>query len=309
MERTRKQHLSNTAYASYLQDYREYASNLGYAYHSQRRKSFLLHDFLQWLTERNINDITKIAPSHLKEYHEHLKNRPCKTKEGVLKSNTIQQHFSSIRLFFILLQETQIIVKNPMSVIKITCKREKSFPKSILTIPEVMELYRYTETLLERAFLSLCYGCGMRGMEVTAVNMEDLRLNENYIIIPHGKGNKKRLVPISQRIRRDIEQYIDYERTLYMKDERQKALLLNTSGERIRSYTFAKMLYRIIERTGNKEIIRKKICPHNLRHSIATHLLEQGVTIEQVRNFLGHSLLETTEIYTRVSQKQLKTLL
>jgi integrase/recombinase XerD len=208
-----------------------------------------------------------------------------------------------------LLQEKGIIVKNPMSVLTFSIKKEKPRPKSVLHISEVLELYRHTETLQERAFLSLCYGCGLRSMELTAMNLEDLRLTENYIIVPHGKGNRKRLIPVNQRIRTDIEQYILHERGMYLKNEHQKALFINTFGERIRRYTFVKILKKIIERTENKKINQKEIRLHHLRHSIATHLLEQGVGLEQVRNFLGHSKLESTEIYTRVSQKQLKELL
>lgn len=309
MKKNRRQQLTNKDYSTYLADYREYISALGYVHHSQKNRNFIVQDFLQWLTEKELNNINRIKPSHIKEYHEHLKNRPCKTKEGILSPGSIQHHFCAIRLFFSLLQEKQIIVKNPMSIIKITSPREKSRPKSVLTISEAMELYRHTETLQERAFLSLCYGCGLRSMEITAANTEDLKLGENYIIVPHGKGNKKRLIPINQRIRTDLEQYITYERILYRKDKQQKALLLNTSGERIRKYTLIKILNTIIERTANKEIIKKQIRPHHLRHSIATHLLEKGVPVEQVRNFLGHSRMETTEEYTRVSQKQLKELL
>ena len=308
METTSKQRLSGF-YAGYLSDFVKYASALGYVPESQRRKRYNLFDFLQWLTYLKLTDITQVQPCHIKSYYEYMTTRPCKTKDGLLSDSSIQQHFCSLRLFFTMLQEKQIIVKNPMSVIRVIRRKEQKRPKTVLTIPEVMELYRHTETLHERAFLSLCYGCGLRSMEVSAVNTDDLRLKENYIIIPRGKGGKKRLIPINQRIRSDIEQYIAYERTLYTKDSHQKALLLNNSGERMRKYTMVKTLCRIIERTGNKEIIRKKIRPHHLRHSIATHLLEQGVPVEQVRNFLGHSSLDTTETYTRVSQKQLKKLL
>ncbi len=309
MGKIKRLHLSNQDYTSYLLDYREYVSTLGYVLPSQKDKASNVLDFLQWLIDQWLNEITQVKPAHIKAYHEHLKNRPCQKKEGVLSSGSIQHHFSAIRLFFTQLQEKHIIIQNPMSVIKISSPKEKPRPKSIVSIPEVMELYRHSETLLERVFLSLCYGCGLRSMELTALNTEDLRLGENYIIIPHGKGNKKRLVPINQRIRTDIEQYLSYERVLYLKEKQQKALLLNTSGERIRKYTLRNILCKIIERTENKQIIQKSIRPHHLRHSIATHLLEQGVPVEQVRNFLGHSQLETTEGYTRVSQKQLKELL
>ena len=88
----------------------------------------------------------------------------------------------------------------------------------------------------------------------------------------------------------------------------ESAFMLHNRGGRMQRYTYNKYLKIIIKRTENQEIIAKNISIHNLRHSIATHLSEQGVKLEQVRDFLGHSQLETTEIYTRVSRNQLKKL-
>lgn len=146
-------------------------------------------------------------------------------------------------------------------------------------------------------------------MEPSAVNTDDIKTNDGILIVPKGKGNKRRVIPMSRKVEQDIKNYEENERYLYLKEETEKALILNIKGDRMRKYTINKYLKRIITRTGNQNIIEKNISIHNLRHSIATHLLEQGVPVEQVRNFLGHTHLETTEIYTRVSQKQLKALI
>lgn len=168
-------------------------------------------------------------------------------------------------------------------------------------------MYRSTENMQERAILSLSYGCGLRSMELVSVNVEDIK--DGILIVPKGKGNKRRVIPMTRKVEEDIQNYITYERTLFSISLNEKALLLNILGKRIKKYTCLKILKEIIKRTGNLEIIQKKISIHNLRHSIATHLLEEGVPIEQVRTFLGHSQLETTEIYTRVSKNQLKSLI
>lgn len=107
----------------------------------------------------------------------------------------------------------------------------------------------------------------------------------------------------------DLRNYYENERSQFIKRDNEIAFLLNIKGDRMRGYTCRKILNRIIERTGNQTIKDKNIAIHNLRHSIATHLLEEGVSVEQVRNFLGHAHVETTEIYTRVSQEQLKKLI
>jgi integrase/recombinase XerD len=308
MGKCKSLHLSNASYSEYLQAYRSYVRNVGYVWHTQKSRVFIVLEFLQWLITHEITEIAEVKPVHIKSYSEYLQNRPG-MKGDVLSSSSIRHHLHTIRTFFALLQEQHIIIKNPMSVLTFSFRQEERQEKQVLTIAEVMTLYRFTETLQERAFLSLCYGCGLRSMELSALNIEDLKLKENHITILHGKGNKKRLIPINQRIRSDIEQYINNERVLYQKERNQQAVLLNSNGERMRKYTFVSMLNKIIERTGNADILNKAIRPHHLRHSIATHLLEQGVSVEQIRRFLGHSLLETTEQYTRVSQKQLKELM
>ena len=309
MGKPKSLHLSNSSYGEYLQEYRRYVRNVGYVNHTQKSRVCIVFAFLQWLMMQNINEIAKVKPTDIKNYSEYLKHRPCQTKAGVLSSDSLRHHLRTIRMFFALLQEKHVIIKNPMSVLTFHFRQEERKEKPVLSIAEVKILYRFTDSLHERAFLSLCYGCGLRSMELSALNMEDLHLKENYITVVRGKGNKRRVIPINQRIRSDIEQYLDNERILYNKEKNQQAVLLNTHGERMRKYTFVKMLNDIIARTENIEIQNKGIRPHHLRHSIATHLLEQGVPVEQVRRFLGHSLLETTERYTRVSQKQLKELM
>lgn len=302
-------HLANADYMQLLQDYREYISILGYSYNGQQIKESNVSEFLEWLETNGMQDITTVIPAHIKAHYEYLKNRPHHKQEGVLSLKTITNNMRSIRVFFTMLQESGRIIINPMSVLTFSCPKEKAKERTILTIEEIKQLYKVTETLQERTILNLAYGCGLRSMELVSLNIEDMRLNESFLIVQKGKGNKKRLVPMSRQVKEEIKKYIEVERPLYIKNEAAKALILNIKGERMRKYTCRKILKAIIARTKNKSITEKKISIHNLRHSIATHLLEQGVPIEQVRNFLGHSHLETTEIYTRVNQKQLKTLM
>jgi integrase/recombinase XerD len=153
----------------------------------------------------------------------------------------------------------------------------------------------------------MAYGCGLRVSEMVQSNIEDIRLKESILIVPRGKGNKRRTVPMSTGVTKELSDYFFNERIHYNATV-QKAFMVHSRGGRMQKYTFNKILQKLIKRTKNKEIQEKQISIHNLRHSIATHLLEQGVPLEQVRQFLGHSQLESTEIYTRVSQKQLENL-
>lgn len=305
----RKITLQQPRYLDYSQDFLHYITLLGYSGKTIDHKYANILEFLTYVEGQTIYEIVDIKPSDIKEYYNYLKDRPHRKSEGVLSINTVQQHTHSIRQFFLMLQHKKQIEVNPTSTLSFTRKKNKHKPRIILSIAEIKELYSVTETLLERAILSLAYGCGLRAMEVEAMNIEDIRLSDNILIVQNGKGNKKRVIPMSKKVKEDFLNYASYERTLFLRHEDEQAFLLNNSGERLHKYTCRKILKALLERSGNEAIINKNISIHNLRHSIATHLLEQGVQIEKVRHFLGHSHLETTEIYTRVSEKQLRSLM
>ena len=147
----------------------------------------------------------------------------------------------------------------------------------------------------------------MRANEVSQLNKEDLRLTENLVIVQKGKNSKRRLVPISQKIADELYIFLSSEET------KQKAVFLNSKGTRMQTGTLNKQLKKIIKRTDFGKAFTQaeltKIGMHTLRHSIATHLLENGMALEQVQLFLGHSHIESTEIYTHINQNQLNELL
>ncbi|WP_372474892.1 tyrosine-type recombinase/integrase [Capnocytophaga sp. ARDL2] len=139
------------------------------------------------------------------------------------------------------------------------------------------------------------------------MNKEDLRLTENLVIVQKGKNSKRRLVPINDTISNELQIFLSSEET------KQKAVFLNSKGTRMQTGTLNKQLKKIIKRTDFGKAFTQaeltKIGMHTLRHSIATHLLENGMALEQVQLFLGHSHIESTEIYTHINQNQLNELL
>ena len=173
------------------------------------------------------------------------------------------------------------------------------------------------ETAQERAILSLSYGCGLRVSELEKCNIEDVKLREKILIVPKGKGLKRRVVPMSSGVVKDLSDYY-YEERAHVTNGRNyrpglRAFMLHSRGGRMNKWTYNQNLKKIVERmaeqTGDQSILTQQITIHHLRHSIASHLIEQGVIIEQVRLFLGHSQLETTQLYTHISQSQLKKLI
>lgn len=287
--------------------FKQYLLQLGHAPHGARVKYYRLREFFSFLETNGITEIKQIQANHINEFYHYIQNRPSKKKDGgALTQKTVYDNMRAVQLFFNMLHIKGQIKINPSSTLKYPFPKAKE-QRTILTQEEIKQLFENCTNPHERAVLSLAYGCGLRVSEMSQCNIEDVRLRENILIVPRGKGNKRRTVPMSAGVVKELADYFFNERVHY-NTTTQKAFMVHSRGGRMRKYTFNKILQRIINRTKNKEIQEKQISIHNLRHSIATHLLEQGVPLEQVRQFLGHSQLESTEIYTRVSRKQLENL-
>ena len=255
-----------------------------------------------------MQEVTAIRASHIKEHYSHLQVRPNKNKLGTLRTATVHQHMHSVELFFTVLQSKGEIPVHPYSGIQGTCKAEQPAERAVLTQGEIKVLYKCCETLQERTILALAYGCGLRVSELVQCNTDDVKLKEGILIVPRGKGNKRRVIPLSRGVVKDLSAYF-YQMRIFEESKDYKSFMLNSRGNRMQENTYNKHLKNMIERTNNKSIAGKRISMHSLRHSIATHLIEEQMPLEQVRLFLGHSQIETTEVYTHISEKQLKEMI
>lgn len=302
----------NQEYRTLAEEFYRYLLRLGYNPKSCKSRYNYLCEFLSQLEQKGLLEITKITTQEISNYYEYISERPSKKDGGILSQKTTHSHMRIIRDLFIMLQNAGKVKINPCSTLKFHYPRETA-ERTILDQEEIKQLYKVAETAQEKAILSLAYGCGLRVGELTSCNIEDIRLREKILIVPKGKGNKRRVVPISSGVVKDLADYYYKEREPLTKGRDYKptesAFMLHSRGGRMRKHTYNKYLKRIINRTENQEIKEKQITIHNLRHSIATHLLEQGIPVEQVRMFLGHSQLETTQIYTHISKRQLKELI
>jgi site-specific recombinase XerD len=202
-----------------------------------------------------------------------------------------------IRLFYDYLEQTGIIHENPTTLIRFPKAKYKE--RTILTREEIKQLYIAADTMKEKAFLALFYGCGLRRSEAEKLNMHDIDMESGFLYVREGKGKKRRAVPMSEKVKADLGNYINLERRYEIKLHHEASLMINGRGTRMTKSTYYKFFGKLLV----KAEIHKSISIHNLRHTIATHLLESGLEIEQVRSFLGHAELETTQIYTRVSWK------
>lgn len=291
-------------YRQQLKTYKEYHQQLGYSRATQQRNAGCLKYFFLWLEENRIRHAEQIETDHIKQYRSHEEDRPNRKRAGTPGASFIAATLNAIRIWLHYLQQTSQISSNPMSAIRIV--NTTSEPRDILTLAEIKELYGACRSLRERAVLHLLYGCGLRRSEAIKLNINDVHFKSGLLYVCDGKGRKRRVIPMSATVSHELRQYYVHERSHYAtkrtEADNELAFILGATGNRVTGCRLCYILIDIVERTT----IGKRVTPHGLRHSIATHLLSGGMSLEYVREFLGHKYIDTTQIYTRVTADQLK---
>lgn len=268
--------------------------------------SSMIREFLFFIESKDISAIGEVKAKDIMAYCEYLRERPNQRREGGLSDSVIQKHLYMLRLLFDYLLDTDQIVSSPASLPKFGMAKYKA--RNIVTVEEIKFLYRACETKLDKALLGLSYGCGLRRSEIEKLNASDILFHTGVLEVREGKLGKTRTVPISDNVLRDLKEYLISERNqcFIQATEMSHSFLLCERGQRLKSSRYNGYLKRLILKTGKHELTRKEITIHCLRHSIATHLLDNGASIEFVKDFLGHVLLDTTHLYSkRRKQKQL----
>lgn len=254
-----------------------------------------LRYFAAFLHE-NETTLPEAAQENVRAYLELL-------KASGRSARSVARLISSLRGFYQYLHQLKVIDQNPMATI--------DSPKPARHLPEVLSL-KETERLLEapdttktlgirdRAILEVMYATGLRVSELIHIQLADLHLAEG-LIVTIGKGDKERLVPLGTQAIRWVEKYLTDSRPLLLKGRRDPFLFLNFHGRPLTRQGIWKNLQQTVREAG----INKRVTPHTLRHSFATHLLENGADLRTVQDLLGHADISTTQIYTHVSKKRL----
>ncbi|GAA0346873.1 site-specific tyrosine recombinase XerD [Bacillus carboniphilus] len=258
-----------------------------------------LHAYLRFVqTKEKIESLEQVSRSIIIKFLADL-------KDSGKSSKTIARHISSIRSFHqFLLREKQLDF-DPSVHIDLP-KHEKSLPK-VLNLHEVEALLDTPNkgdafSLRDKAMLEVLYATGLRVSELVGLNVGDVHTMLGFVRCI-GKGNKERIVPLGSKAKEALEAYIDNGRVKLLKGKsREEALFLNHHGNRLSRQGFWKILKQLTSRAG----IQKQLTPHTLRHSFATHLLENGADLRAVQEMLGHADISTTQIYTHVSKARLK---
>ena len=302
--------LHNKTYQEQAQNYKNYLQTLGYSKATYQARYLYLKLFFRYLEDIEINQLEQVTPKNIIDYQEKLhQQKNTRTKENLSKEN-IYSRLRNIQSYFGYALEMGILKINPASSFKFYTPKEQS-QRIIFTQNQIQELYKNTENEQEKAILNIAYGCGLRVGEMVKLNKKDVKLHQNRLIVESGKNNKRRLVPISKTIKKEIQDYLKNQENQHYTANKEH-FFSNIEGNRMQKWSFNLILKKLINKTNfGKRFTRQelnKIGMHTLRHSIATHLLENGMKLEQVQTFLGHSNVETTEVYTHISTKQLKIL-
>ncbi|WP_223702430.1 site-specific tyrosine recombinase XerD [Sutcliffiella deserti] len=219
-------------------------------------------------------------------------------------SKTLARHIASIRSFHQFLLRDKVTTQDPTVHIE-TPKPQQKLPQ-VLSVEEVQALLEVPDTqkdfgIRDKAMLELLYATGIRVSELISLNLSDVHLTMGFIRCI-GKGNKERIIPLGKIAQDAIHIYIEGSRNRLKKNKSTEALFLNHHGNRLTRQGYWKILKKLSREAG----INKDLTPHTLRHSFATHLLENGADLRAVQEMLGHADISTTQIYTHVSKNRLK---
>jgi integrase/recombinase XerD len=256
-----------------------------------------LSKYLAFLKEKQIKDITQAdTPLILK----HL----IALRESGLRSKSCARHLITLRGFYKFLAQEKILEFDPAKLIDL--------PKSGLKLPDVLSVSEVSlllnipdsNTLLGKrnsAMLELLYAAGLRVSELVNLKFLDVNLEACFVRVM-GKGSKERIVPFGLYAKNKIDDYINNSRPLLLKNHISKHLFVARAGKPMTRQGFWKLLKQYVKQAG----IKKKVTPHSLRHSFASHLLEGGADLRTVQVMLGHVDISSTQIYTHVARDHLR---
>lgn len=226
----------------------------------------------------------EIQSKDILEYHIYLKTCVGTRTKKPFSESYIHGILLSIKLFFEYLQRTGERKDNPYNL---KIKTPKSEERKVFTREEIQLLYNKSSPI-QTIILHLCYACGLRRNEAVELKIKDIDLENCLLYIKKGKGKKRRVIPFTKQVQKDIKRFLDERH-----ETQDNQSLLNITAERI-YIEFKNLLKKV-------ELYKQGFTLHCLRHTIATQLLEQGMELEKVRDFLGHEYLGTTQIYTRIN--------
>ncbi len=254
-----------------------------------------LLDFFQFLTTKGVGSLKEVDRHVLRDYLSHL------MEQGRVKASTARK-LSAIRSFYKYLLRERMVAANPIATTA-SPKLDRRLP-SFLTQEEIEQLLEAPDLSKpqgqrDRALIELLYASGLRVSELVNLNLEQVDLHTREIRV-RGKGSKERMVLMGKPAATALNAYLNQGRPSLLGEKRSNAIFLNRYGQRIIERRVQKIIQEYAERAG----IDKRVHPHMLRHTFATHLLDGSADLRVVQELLGHANLSSTQIYTHITKSQ-----
>ena len=298
----------NTSYQAITTEYASWLDTLGFSGGVGYSYPRLISDFFEWLENRQIQSINRLTAKDITDYQNYLEHRPNKRYKGRLLSGSyLNDNFIAVdKLLEFLHQHGATNAPVPTNHRITPDKQERILKMETLTQQEIKTLYNcipnaYTHLSFAhrqakhyelKLIFALYYACGLRRTEGVKLRLQDIDFDRKTVFVEKGKNYKDRIVPMSEGVYRELQDYIyNYRHRLKLKHNRlfiRDKEILNKS------------LKHLQDICGDESIKAKRLSLHVLRHSIATHLLQNGMSIENIALFLGHSCLDSTQIYTHL---------
>lgn len=304
----KKLKLENRSYKGLLIAFTDWLDVLGYSRSAKQNYPRYLKEFLYNMEQKGHYKLDFITATTIKDYYDYLKERPNQRTDGALSKAALNQHQQALRKFNEYLKKHN--GKSLLIHLRAEAKKEQG-SQTVLTQEEIKELYDTTNhsspyehvRVRDKAMLTILYSCGLRVNEASHLNRNDILFDRELVFVRKGKNYKERFVPINHYNLRMLEDYLYDARPEFYKSSQGESFFINQYGRRLGTQSFGDSLDRLIAVSNDEYLQQKKVTPHTLRHSIATHLLEQGAPMESIQQFLGHSSLETTQLYTHLIEK------
>ena len=278
----------------------EYETSRGLSEATKRRKVTELKRLYRFLGKHGVHDLRDVRGPIVEAYILHL-------KETGLSSSTLHNSHSMLTDLFSALFRAEAIFSNPLEEVEIVLTE----PSSVKAVFSQDEMRRFLDSIpthtgfgvRDRAIFELMYVTGMRLGEIAKLDVGDVDFSQDQVFIRCGKGRKDRMVPLGRLAKEYLLQWTNKARQWFSATETEPAMFLNRDGRRIPVSNVRAQLLKYLKAAG---ITREGLTPHSIRHSCATHLLENGADIRYVQELLGHASIETTAEYTRQVAQGLK---
>lgn len=320
--------LHSEAYRYIIASFKEWLQTLGYSEQTVYQLPNYIQEFLFYAESKGYSGLYQIDNGLMKEHYYKLKERTNKRRSGGLSNSYLNKHLQALQKFGDYLRQNGRLI---LPKLDLQNEEDNTEITDILTQSEIKQIFAATELpyeqkkndkgivyyeamqLRDRAMLAAFYSCGLRRNEAYHLDINDIIFEKSILHVRKAKGYKERIVPITKQSLQYLENYLYDARPYLMpacntlskgEGRGEAAFFVTQTGKRLDGQMMLIRLKKLIQLTNNSILQNKDIHLHTLRHSIATHLLQNGMKLERIKEFLGHSSLESTQIYTHFIEQE-----